>query len=54
MAQYWIVDSHAETVEVWDFASDVGPETHKDSLPVRLAGIDAGTIDLHRIFEPER
>jgi len=52
--QYWIVDPDEETVEVWDFWSGVGPEDYKGSLPVRLGGRDAGTIDLDRIFEPER
>jgi Uma2 family endonuclease len=54
VAQYWIVDANEETVEVWDFWSEVEPETYKGSLPVRIGGIDAGTIDLDRIFEPER
>ncbi len=54
VAQYWIVDADAETIEVWDFASRTGPEKYSDSLSVRLVGLDAGTIDLARVFEPDR
>jgi Uma2 family endonuclease len=53
VAQYWIVDPDGETVEVWDFANDIGPSIYKETLVVRLGDIDAGTIDLVRTFEAE-
>jgi Uma2 family endonuclease len=54
VAQYWIVDPDADAVEVWDFeggATEPMRLTH--TLPVRLAGRSAATIELAEIFAPE-
>ena len=54
VAQYWVVDPNAQSVEVWDFAS--GPDTparYVDRLPVRLGDRIVGEIELPNIFAPE-
>jgi Uma2 family endonuclease len=54
VAQYWIVDPDAAAVELWDFEGRVRePQRFTQTLPVRLAGHSAGTIDLAEIFAPE-
>jgi Uma2 family endonuclease len=51
VAQYWIVDLEAETVEVWDFASGASaPEVHTTTLPVRLGGGVSGELALPEVF----
>jgi Uma2 family endonuclease len=54
VAQYWIVDPDAESVEVWDFESGASsPERYTDRLPVRLGGRSFGELDLRRVFARE-
>jgi Uma2 family endonuclease len=53
-AQYWIVDPDAEAIEVWDFEGGATePQRFTQTLPVRLSGRAAGTIELAKIFAPE-
>ncbi len=53
VAQYWIVDPDAETVEVWRFDAGASePEVHTDRLPVRLGGDTVGAIGLEGVFTP--
>jgi Uma2 family endonuclease len=55
VAQYWIVDPDAAAVELWDFEGGATePMRLTQTLPVRLAGRSAGTIELAEIFAPER
>ena len=54
VAQYWVVDPDAQSVEVWDFTS--GPDTpvrYVDRLPVRHGDRIVGEIELPNIFAPE-
>ncbi len=54
VAQYWVIDPEAGTVEVWDFEAGADrPARYVDRLPVRLAGRTLGEIELLAIFEPE-
>lgn len=54
VAQYWIVDPDAGSVEVWDLASDAEASVrHADRVPVRLGGGIVGQIELTAIFAPE-
>jgi Uma2 family endonuclease len=54
VAQYWIVDPDAGAVEVWDFEGGATePMRFTQTLPVRLAGRSAGTIELAGTFAPE-
>ncbi|UCC75202.1 MAG: Uma2 family endonuclease [Gemmatimonadota bacterium] len=54
VAQYWLVDPDAESVDVWDRKTG-GDErsSHAESLPVRLQGHSLGKIQLPEIFAPE-
>ncbi len=53
VTQYWIVDPDDGSVDVWDFGGGRGPKTYRERLPVKLGDLNAGTIDLIRIFDPE-
>ena len=54
VAQYWVVDPDAESVEVWDFESGTEmPARYVDRVPVRLGGQRGGEIQLRDIFSPE-
>ena len=54
VAQYWVVDPDAESVEVWDFEAGASrPERCVDRLPVRMAGHSLGEIELQLIFARE-
>lgn len=54
VAQYWVADPDAESVEVWDFeAGATKPARYVDRLPVRLAAEALGEIALPEIFAPE-
>jgi Uma2 family endonuclease len=54
VAQYWVVDPDAQSVEVWDFALGPGtPARYVDRLPVRLGERIVGEIELPDIFAPE-
>ena len=54
VAEYWIVDRDARTVEVWRLAGDA-PESrvHRERLPVRVGDETVGEIALAEIFPPE-
>jgi Uma2 family endonuclease len=54
VAQYWVVDPEAESVEVWDFAAGTTQaQEYRDLVPVRVAGAHAGAITLARVFPPK-
>jgi len=54
VAQYWMVDPDAESVDVWDFQGTADkPTRYVAELPVRLGGCDCGQIRLPEIFTPE-
>ena len=50
VAEYWIVDPAALTVEVWRFEHGSSCERYSDRLPVRLGGQQIGEIDLSEVF----
>ncbi len=55
VAEYWVVDSEAETIEVWDFAGEAThPDRYVDRVPVRVGGKRVGDIELTQIFPPRR
>lgn len=55
VAEYWMVDGNARSVEVWPFATGATEaEVYTELLPVRLSGKTLGTIDLSEIFPPEK
>ncbi len=52
VAEYWIVDLDAKSVEVWPFSSSASAvERHTDHVPVRLGSQTLGTIPLEKIFD---
>lgn len=52
--QYWIVDPERNILDVWHLASGATePQTHSDSLPVRLGDRLFGEVDLSEVFPPE-
>ncbi len=54
VAQYWIVDPDANSLDVWDLAGGAAePQTYTTGLPVRLGHLAPGTIELAEIFPPE-
>jgi Uma2 family endonuclease len=54
VAQYWVVDPDAQSVEVWDFELGLDtPARYVDRLPVRLGDRIVGEIELPNIFAPE-
>ncbi len=54
VAQYWIVDPDAETIEIWDFESGATkPKAYTRTLPLHLAGRSTAAIELAEIFAPE-
>ena len=54
VAQYWIVDADAESVDVWDFEAGVlKPTVYSDRLPVQMDGRGFGEVPLVGIFTPE-
>jgi Uma2 family endonuclease len=54
VAEYWVVDPDAGSVEVWDIASGADASVrYVDQLPVRMGGRTVGQIELPEIFAPE-
>ncbi len=54
VAEYWMVDRDARSVEVWSFAAGAtSPQVYLDRVPVRTEGKTAGEINLSEIFPRE-
>jgi len=54
VAQYWVVDPGAGSVEIWDLASGADASVrYVDRVPVRVGGRTVGKIELPAIFSPE-